>query len=250
MQNKKNMTDGNANGQSRSMVAVENGDTLANAIRRRLADRIFDGEFAPQSKLDEKELAEQFGVSRTPIREALRQLDAAGLVEIRPRRGAIIVPVDKERVGYAFETAAELEALAAYWAASRATLTERKELEDIHRDGAKACEQRDPEWFARVNRHFHDKISEMARNPSLTEAVRTVRVQTAPFQKAQFARREKIEVPQREHGEIVAGICFQDPDAARRSMKRHILRASLWALEEADRHESRHDKQTTGEKNG
>lgn len=217
-----------------SMVAVENGDTLANAIRRRLADQILKGEFPQKGKLDEKELARQFSVSRTPIREALRQLDAAGLVEIRPRRGAIIVPIDKERIGYAFEAAAELEALAAHWAASRATLNERKELEKIHREGAEACKQNDPEWFATVNRHFHDKISELARNPSLAKTVVTVRVQTAPFQKAQFARHEIIEASQKEHEKITTAICFQDPESAKRHMKEHILRASLLALEESD----------------
>lgn len=234
MQKKPKTANESTKSPERWVIAVENGDTLANAIRRRLADRIFNGEFPPQSKLDENKLAAQFGVSRTPIREALRQLNAAGLVEIRPRRGAIIVPVDKERIGYAFEAAAELEALAAYWAASRATLMEREELERIHREGAQAGRQNDPEWYARVNRHLHDKISEMSRNPSLAEAVNAVRVQTAPFQKAQFARQDKIETSQEEHEGIVAAICFQHPETARRLMKEHILRASLWAMGETN----------------
>ncbi len=216
------------------MITVDAGDTLASAIRRRLADRIFNGEFPPKSKLDEKELAAQFGVSRTPIREALRQLDTAGLVEIRPRRGAIIVPVDKERLGYAFEAAAELEALAASWAAARATLIERKELEKFHLEGAQAFEQNDPERFAAVNRHFHDRISELARNPSLAEAVSAVRVQTAPFQKAQFTHYENMEASQKEHEQIIDAISFQDTETARRLMKEHIIRASLWVLEEMD----------------
>jgi DNA-binding GntR family transcriptional regulator len=213
-------------------IEVEKGDTLANAIRRQLADQIFNGEFPPNGKLDESELAARFGVSRTPIREALVQLDAAGLVEIRPRRGAVIVPIDKERIGHAFEAAAELEALAAGWAATRGTLIERKALERIHHEGSLACEQNDAEGFARINRHFHDKISEMARNPSLAEAVSTVRCHTAPFQKAQFARHEKIVASQHEHAQIVTAISFQDPETARRYMKEHILRASLWAIEE------------------
>jgi len=216
------------------MISVDSGDTLASAIRRRLADRVLNGEFPPKSKLDEQKLAEQFGVSRTPIREALRQLDTAGLVEIRPRRGAIIVPIDKERIGFAFEAAAEMEGLAASWAASRATLIERRELEKIHQEGAEACRQKDPEWFATVNRHFHDRISELARNPILAEAVSAVRVQTAPFQKAQFARYEKIEASQLEHEKILDAICFQDPESAKRHMKEHIIRASLWALEEPE----------------
>ena len=216
------------------MVTVENGDTLANAIRRCLADQILEGKFAPKSKLEEKELAAHFGVSRTPIREALLQLDAAGLVKIRPRRGAIIVPIDKERIGYAFETAAEFEALAACWAASRSTLNEREELLRIQLNGQEVCKEKNSEKFAVVNRHFHDMISQMARNPILAEAVSNVRVKTAPFRKAQFTRHEKIEASQKEHEQIVTAICFQDPEAAKRHMKQHILRASLCALGETD----------------
>ncbi len=234
MQNSENIAIKNTNTLPEPMISVDSGDTLANAIRRRLADQILNGEFPSKSKLDEKELAERFGVSRTPVREALRQLDAAGLVEVRPRRGAIIVPLNKERIGYAFEAAAELEGIAAAWAATRATLIERSELEKIHNDGADACLHNDPEWFATVNRHFHDKISELARNPSLAEAVSAVRVQTAPYQKAQFARNERIEASQNEHQQIINAICFQDADAAKRLMKEHVLRASLWTLEETD----------------
>lgn len=234
MQNILLSTDKNTKLPKESMISVESGDTLANVIRRRLADRIFNGEFPPRSKLDEKELAAHYGVSRTPVREALRQLDAAGLVEVRPRRGAIIVPVDKEGIAYAFEAAAEMEGLAASWAASRATLIERSELEQIHKEGEAACLKNDAEWFANVNRHFHDKISEMARNPSLAEAVWSVRVKTAPHQKAQFSREERINASQKEHAQIVNAICFQDVDAAKRFMKEHVLRASLWTLEESD----------------
>jgi len=214
------------------IITVEGSDTLANAIRRRLADQILNGEFPSESRLDENELASQFGVSRTPVREALRQLDTAGLVELRPRRGAKVVPINKERISFAFEAAAELEALSAYWAASRATLIERKQLETLHIEGESALKSNDSEQFANVNRRFHDMISEFARNPVLTEAVSAVRVQTAPFQKAQFARKEKIENSQKEHEQILTAICFQNPEKAKQNMKEHILRASLVALEE------------------
>ena len=232
MQNKRNTLPKNTKEATGPVIAVDGRDTLANAIRRRLADQILNGDFASDSRLDENELANQFGVSRTPVREALRQLDTAGLVELRPRRGAKIVPVDKERISYAFEAAAELEALTAYWAASRATLIEKKQLETLHLEGEKALEKNDPELFAKANRRFHHMISECARNPVLAKSVAGVRVQTAPFQKAQFARKEKISASQREHEQILTAICFQDPEAARQCMKEHILRASLLALEE------------------
>jgi DNA-binding GntR family transcriptional regulator len=216
-----------------TMIAVDANDTLGSVIRRRLADRILNGELSPESKLDEAELAAHFGVSRTPIREALRQLDVAGLVKIRPHRGAVIVPVDKERIGFAFEAAAEMEALAASWAASRATLLEKNELKKLHLNGAEACRQRNAELFANANRHFHDKISELGGNPSLTEAVAALRLKTAPFQKSQFAHFERMEASQAEHERILAAICFEDPESARRTMREHILRASLWIFDDS-----------------
>jgi DNA-binding GntR family transcriptional regulator len=215
-------------------IAIDGSDTLANAIRRRLADRILNGEYNPDQRFDEQDLALEFGVSRTPIREALRQLDAAGLVEVRPRRGAVIVPIDRERIGHAFEAAAELEGVASAWAAARATVGERRDLVRLHEEGSEAVAAKDPEWYANVNRRLHDRISELARNPSLTDAVAAVRVKTAPFQKSQFAEVERMEASQGEHDRIVTAICFQDADAAKQFMKEHVLRASFWILAGAD----------------
>ena len=78
---------------------------LADSIRRTLADEIFSGAIKVNHRLDEQELADRFKVSRTPVREALRQLATAGLVEIKPRRGAVVVPSDPELIGQVFEAA-------------------------------------------------------------------------------------------------------------------------------------------------
>ena len=213
-------------------IAVEAGDTLANAIRRRLADRILSGDFAASVRLDEQALARQLGVSRTPVREALRQLSAAGLVDLRPRRGAVVVPVDNARVGHAFEAAAEIESAAAAWAATRASLTERKRLIALQEEGARAAQSHDTEHFATVNRRLHAMIHELAGNPSLNEAVVLVRVKVAPYEKAQFLHPHNIDVSHREHQVVVDAICYQDQAAARKYMKQHILRASLAALDQ------------------
>lgn len=215
-----------------STVHIEAGDTLANAIRRRLADRILNGDFADRCRLDEQELAHQFGVSRTPVREALQQLSAAGLVELRPRRGAVIIPIDSERVGHAFEAAAEIESVAAGWAAARSALTERKRLMALQEEGQRAAEASDPEWFAAVNRRLHSLVCELARNPSLAEAAVLVRVKVAPYEKAQFIRPDNIQTSHREHQLIVDAVCYQDQNGAQRHMKKHILRASLAALDQ------------------
>ena len=209
---------------------LDPGSTLGDAIRRRLADAIFAGTFAVNQRLDEQELADRFGVSRTPVREALRQLAAAGLVEIRPRRGAVVVQADPVRIGQAFEAAAELEALAAGWAAMRANLGEKGELTDACDACERALLTEDAETFAAANRGFHDKIAELAKNESLIAASRLLRVQTAPFQRAQFQSAEVRQRSQAAHREILATICAQDSDGARAAMKNLILRNSLAAL--------------------
>lgn len=208
----------------------DSASTLGDAIRRRLADEILSGAFEINQKLDEQSLADKFGVSRTPVREAIRQLSSAGLVEIRPRRGAVVVPVDPIKIGQAFEAAAELEALAAKWAASRANLLEKGKLTDAFEACNQALETNSPEAFATANRLFHDTIGAIAKNESLTAATRVVRVQTAPFQRAEFQSADERERAQSEHAEILSAICRQDGDEAHRAMKDHVLRASLSAL--------------------
>lgn len=204
--------------------------TLGDVIRRRLADAILSGAFEINQKLDEQSLAKKFGVSRTPIREAIRQLSSAGLVEIRPRRGAVVVPVDPIMIGQAFEAAAELEALAAKWAATRANLLEKGKLTEAFDACNEALALGDPEAFATANRLFHETIGTIAKNDSLTAVTRVVRIQTAPFQRAEFQSADERERSQSEHSEILSAICRQHGDEAHRAMKDHILRASLSAL--------------------
>lgn len=222
-----------------SDVEIDEADTLSDSIRRQLADEILAGRFPVNYKLDEQELADKFKVSRTPVREAIRQLASAGLVDIRPRRGAVVVSVDPGKIGQAFEAAAELEALAAGWAAVRATLVEMGELTDLYDICEDAIEDATSDEFAAANRNFHDKIADLAKNDSLKAATRLVRVQTAPFQRAQFQSMEERNRSQKDHADILAAICTQNREASERSMKNHILRASLTAL----RHENNKNKQ-------
>ena len=103
--------------------------TIAARVEERLVDAILRGELAPGSKLDEQTLAARFNVSRTPVREALRQLLASGLVESIPRRGAVVTTFGPERLSQLYEAIGELETLCARLAAQRMTAIERKELE-------------------------------------------------------------------------------------------------------------------------
>jgi len=107
--------------------------TRAEELRLQLADEIVRGALAPGAPLDETDIARRFNVSRTPVREALRQLAASGLVEARAHRGAVVARPSLERLNGMFEAMAELEALCAGLAAERMPAIERARLEAMSR---------------------------------------------------------------------------------------------------------------------
>lgn len=205
--------------------------TLADTIRRAIADEILAGEFEIGARLDEVELAKRFDVSRTPVREAIRQLASAGLVTIRPRRGAVVEPIDGNRVSQGFEAAAELEALASRWAALRGSLIDRGTLCKLNEQCRLAVDDADPKVFAAANREFHNKIGSLARNESLSEALRFVRIQIAPFQRAHLGSREERQSSFQEHDVIAEAIVHGRANDAAEAMRKHILRAGLSTLE-------------------
>ena len=106
--------------------------TRTEMLRLQLADDIVSGLLAPGQPLDEQELARRFGVSRTPVREAIRQLAASGLVEVRPHRSALVALPSPRQLHDMFEAMAELEALCAGLSARNMTAAERRGLEELH----------------------------------------------------------------------------------------------------------------------
>src|SRR5437764_205203 len=119
--------------------------TRAEELRLALADEIINGSLAPGATLDETLLAQRFNVSRTPVREALRQLAASGLVETRPHRGAVVASLSHDRLNALFEAMAELEATCAGLAAERMSASERQTLQQIHEELRKLSYLGDPQ---------------------------------------------------------------------------------------------------------
>ena len=225
--NKSELSKRTPDNKQRKYLLVEGNDTLANVIRRELADKILKEEFKLGESLDEQRLANYFGVSRTPIREALRQLDEAGLIKLRARRAAVIVEVNEELKGHLFETAAELESITASWAAVRSTLAERNNLFELNQIGKKAAENNEADTYAIINRKYHSLISDMSRNPSFSGTVNNIRKKIGPFQKALFNNQKNIKISQYAHDHITEAIYVQNNKKAMKYMKKHILQASL-----------------------
>jgi DNA-binding GntR family transcriptional regulator len=196
--------------------------TRAEEIRQLLADEIVRGRLPPGLPLEEIELARKFGVSRTPVREAIRQLEATGLAEARPRRGAVVAGVTRERLEEMFLVMLELEALCAREAARSMKPDERTALAAIHADGETLAEAGDPDAYARYNLMFHDAIYIGTHNTYLAELTTTVRKRLAPFRRVQFFGAGRIAFSQVEHGKVVDAIARGADDEAAEAMRAHI----------------------------
>ena len=196
--------------------------TLAEELRVQLADEIVRGTLQPGTALDETELARRFGVSRTPVREAIRQLAASGLVEARAHRGALVARPSIEHLVGMFEAMAELEALCAGLAAERMTRAERNVLEIAHEQMRELVQIGDPQRFHDVNEAFHGAIYAGAHNGYLADITLSTRARVQPFRRAQFRNLGRLAKSQNEHDNVVAAIQRGDRERAAIAMRSHI----------------------------
>ncbi len=196
--------------------------TRAEEIRQLLADEIVRGRLPPGLPLEEIELARKFGVSRTPVREAIRQLEATGLAEARPRRGAVVAGVTRERLDDMFHVMLELEGLCAKEAALRMTSDERAALVALHHQGEPIAMGDDPDAYVRYNLVFHDAIYTGTHNSYLAELTQTVRKRLAPFRRVQFFGAGRLGSSHDEHGKVVDAIARGAAEEAAEAMRAHI----------------------------
>ncbi|MBN9000409.1 MAG: GntR family transcriptional regulator [Rhizobiales bacterium] len=187
-----------------------------------LADEIVRGTFAPGEPLDEIGLATRYGVSRTPVREALRQLAASGLVEIRPHRGAIVTRPSETRLLEMFVVMAELEGLCAGLAAEAMSILERRDLDRLHGQLGELVATGDPTRYALANERFHGAIYAGSHNAYLAEMTLATRARLAPFRRAQFRQSGRLAESFEEHARIVRAILAGDRAGATREMRDHI----------------------------
>ncbi len=205
-------------------IAIENNRrTLAEELRLQLADEIIAGVLEPGAALDETFLARRFRVSRTPVREAIRQLAASGLVEARAHRGALVARPSAERLLGMFEAMAELEALCASLAAERMTGAERQSLESTHEDMRALIQVGDPQHFHEVNEAFHNAIYAGAHNGYLAEMTLATRARVQPFRRAQFRNLGRLAKSHVEHDCVVEAIMRGDRNGAASAMRAHII---------------------------
>ena len=196
--------------------------TRTETLRLQIADEIVSGVLEPGTPLDEQELATRFGVSRTPVREAIRQLSASGLVSVRPHRGALVALPTPSQLNDMFEAMGELEGLCAGLAARNMTVPDRRGLEALHEDLRLLVHQGDPTSYHEKNEAFHAAIYAGSHNGYLAEMTLMTRTRVAPFRRAQFRATGRLGGSYQEHDLIVQAILRGDQPGAVEAMRAHI----------------------------
>lgn len=197
--------------------------TLAEELRLQLADDIVCGALPPGSTLDESHIARRFSVSRTPVREALRQLAASGLVDARAHRGAVVARPSLDRLNSMFEAMAELEGMCAGLSAERMTATERHGLEMLHEQLRLLSYEGNPQQFHEMNEAFHNAIYAGTQNGYIAEMTLATRVRVQPFRRAQFRNLGRLAKSYVEHDKVVVAILRGDRAGASLAMREHIV---------------------------
>lgn len=197
-------------------------ETTADKLAEGIAESIFSGEFVPGSRLDEQQLAQRFQVSRTPVREALRQLATTGLIEVRPRRGAFVTQVSPRELEELFVAMGELEATCARLCALSMGPTERRRLEVHHEKMGELAKSGDAMAFAEANHVFHTIIYGGAHNVVLADMTAALRRRLSPFRRAQFLLEGRPSRSYAEHDVVVRAIIRGDANAAHAAMLQHV----------------------------
>jgi len=205
--------------------------TNATRIYQSLAEQIIKGALPPGQKLDEQVLADQFSVSRTPIREALRELAARGLVDFVPRRGGFVARIGVDRLTDMLEAQCALEALCARLASERMTAIEKEHLQELHEQAKALVLAGDRDGYLDLNNQFHALICAGTHNATVSAMVRDLRDRLSPFRRTQAVEvDERLMRSLEEHAAVVHAILKSDPEAAFAAMRGHNARLSTGVL--------------------
>jgi DNA-binding GntR family transcriptional regulator len=195
----------------------------ADALREQLEQDIVTGTLRPGERLDEQGLAARFGVSRTPIREALMQLATAGLVTLQPRRGAFVASLSLKEIIERFEVMAALEGACGALAARRIRDEERQELLEAHEACVREASGGSSDAYYYANERFHRILYAACHNAFLAEQARQLHERLKPYRRLQLRARSRVAGSLAEHQGIVDAILAGDGDKADQLLKGHIL---------------------------
>ncbi len=203
-------------------IKLDNYKPLRELVFENIREAIIDGHLKPGERLMEIQLAEELGVSRTPVREAIRKLELEGFVVMIPRKGAYVTDISIKDIADVFELRWALEALAAELAAERATEEEIEQMERHLLELAKVVEEQDVKKIVEIDTKFHETIYTASRNKRLGQILSLLGELIQRYRTLTLSKSERIKVTMEEHRAIVEALAARDPQRAGRLAQEHI----------------------------
>lgn len=192
-------------------------------VAERLRQRIFAHELLPGAWIDEQALTLDYGISRTPLREALKVLASEGLVTLKPRRGCYVTEISEKDLDDIFPLMALLEGRCALEATNRARPEDIQELETIHAELERFAQSNQIELFFEANQEFHLQIQEIAGNRWLLQMIQDLRKVLKLTRMHSLTIDGRLQQSLLEHRAIMAAIKAHDPKRAEKAMREHLL---------------------------
>ena len=215
-------------------INLDNYKPLRDVVFENLREAILEGKLEPGQRLMEVQLAEQLGVSRTPVREAIRKLELEGLVVMLPRKGAYVADVSLKDIIDVLEIRSTLEGLAAYLAADRITEEGVERLKAIAEDFKQSIERKDDiETLLKKDVEFHECIFNATNNTKLSQIINTLWEQVHRFRTTYISDFDTSTHLVEEHNNILDAIISGDNELAKKYAINHIEKAEQFMIEKS-----------------
>lgn len=198
------------------------GLSLTSKIFLILREEILNGKYAEGEKLVEAKLAEDLGVSRTPVREALKQLEVEGIVENLPNRGVVVLGISNQDIEDIYEIRYAIEGIAAKWAAERITNEELEALKETYELMEFYTFKKDLHKFAEINTKFHEIIYKATKSKFLEQALKDFQYYMKKMRKRSLQVEGRINISLMEHKEILDAFVARDKEWAERALTVHV----------------------------
>ncbi|MEW6044965.1 MAG: GntR family transcriptional regulator [Bacillota bacterium] len=216
---------------SLSPLKLDNYKPLRELVFEALREAIISGALKPGERLMEVQLADELGVSRTPVREAIRKLEHDGFVVMIPRKGAYVADISLKDVAEIFDVRRALEALAAQLAAERASDDDLERVERILLEYGECIDTNDTARLIEVDTRFHESIYQMSGNARLKHMLSLLSEQVMRFRTMTLSHRPRMRRALEEHRRIVEAIASRDAERAARLAREHIESAENALME-------------------
>ncbi len=218
-----------------TLPSLTDVSTLPNRVYLILEEAILQGKIKQGDRLIEEDLAGKLGISRAPIREALRMMQKEGLIVISPRKGAFVNSISPEDIAEIYEVSSALEGLAVKLFCTRCPDEELKALQQLYAGMEEQVKKKNIVQYRKLNRQFHEALIHGSRNKRIKEICGILQKQISWFQNMNLSMQSRMEISLQEHKHIIDAFLAQDPETAGNAACEHITRAANAFLGMADK---------------